>query len=166
MLRTIYGDPERYEKTYFSELPGHLLHRRRRAQSTQDGYLWVMGRVDDVVNVAGHRLGTAEVESALVPKVAEAAVVGRPDDLKGTALVAFVTAKRDMISPSLKEISDYYQQRIHRLATAARQEGETTDLGTLRSTHARGGLSGVTCVEGAGGGSRLSDRGYIAAMAS
>ncbi|RKH69691.1 acetate--CoA ligase [Corallococcus aberystwythensis] len=95
MLRTVYGDPERYVSTYFSELPG-MYFTGDGARTDPDGYVWLMGRVDDVVNVAGHRLGTAEVESALVahPKVAEAAVVGRPDDLKGTALVAFVTLKQ------------------------------------------------------------------------
>ncbi|RKG82074.1 acetate--CoA ligase [Corallococcus sp. CA049B] len=95
MLRTVYGDPERYVNTYFSELPG-MYFTGDGARTDADGYMWLMGRVDDVVNVAGHRLGTAEVESALVahPKVSEAAVVGRPDDLKGTALVAFVTLKQ------------------------------------------------------------------------
>ncbi|TSC33133.1 acetate--CoA ligase [Corallococcus sp. Z5C101001] len=95
MLRTVYGDPERYVNTYFSELPG-MYFTGDGARTDADGYVWLMGRVDDVVNVAGHRLGTAEVESALVahPKVSEAAVVGRPDDLKGTALVAFVTLKQ------------------------------------------------------------------------
>ena len=89
MLRTIYGDPERYMQTYWTPLPGHLLHRRRR-QRDKDGYFWISGRVDDVMNVAGHRLSTMEVESALVdhPKVAEAAVVGKaardqgPGDLR------------------------------------------------------------------------------------
>jgi acetyl-CoA synthetase len=100
MLRTVYGDPERYEKTYFSEIPGKYF-TGDGARIDKDGYLWVMGRVDDVVNVAGHRLGTAEVESALVSegRVAEAAVVGRPDSLKGTALVAFVTLKKG-VAPS------------------------------------------------------------------
>ncbi|WP_223635012.1 acetate--CoA ligase [Corallococcus sp. EGB] len=95
MLRTVYGDPERYVSTYFSELPG-MYFTGDGARTDKDGYVWLLGRVDDVVNVAGHRLGTAEVESALVahPKVSEAAVVGRPDDLKGTALVAFVTLKQ------------------------------------------------------------------------
>lgn len=94
MLRGIHGDPERFLKTYFSVLPGRY-STGDGARRDEDGYFWVMGRVDDVVNVAGHRLGTAEVESALVshPAVAEAAVVGRPDELKGTALVAFVTPK-------------------------------------------------------------------------
>jgi acetyl-CoA synthetase len=105
MLRTVYGDPERYVKTYFSELPGKYF-TGDGARTDQDGYFWLMGRVDDVVNVAGHRLGTAEVESALVAdhRIAEAAVVGRPDDLKGTALVAFVTLKKgNTPSPELKK---------------------------------------------------------------
>jgi len=94
MLRTIWGNQERFEKGYFSEHPG-LYFTGDGARKDEDGYFWIIGRVDDVVNVSGHRLGTAEVESALVsnPSVAEAAVVGRPDQLKGTALVAFVTVK-------------------------------------------------------------------------
>jgi acetyl-CoA synthetase len=94
MMRTIYGDPERYAK-YWSEIDG-MYFAGDGARRDEDGYFWVMGRIDDVVNVAGHRLGTMEVESALVshPDVAEAAVVGRPDELKGQALVAFVTLKK------------------------------------------------------------------------
>ena len=92
MARTIYGDPERYRKTYWSDVPG-CYFTGDGARQDADGYFWLMGRVDDVINVSGHRLGTMEVESALVahPKVAEAAVVGRPDDLKGQAIAAFVT---------------------------------------------------------------------------
>ena len=94
MLRTIHGDPERYAKTYWSEVPG-CYFTGDGAKKDADGYFWISGRIDDVLNVSGHRLGTAEVESALVthPAVAEAAVVGRPDDLKGQAVVAFVTLK-------------------------------------------------------------------------
>jgi acetyl-CoA synthetase len=97
-LRTVWGDPERYVKNYFSEIQidGRPVYfTGDGARRDQDGYLWVMGRVDDVLNVAGHRIGTAEVESALVahPDVAEAAVVGRPDELKGQAIVAFVTLR-------------------------------------------------------------------------
>jgi len=92
MARTIYGDPERYQKTYWSDVEG-CYFTGDGARKDADGYYWLMGRVDDVLNVSGHRLGTMEVESALVahPKVAEAAVVGRPDDLKGQAIVAFVS---------------------------------------------------------------------------
>ncbi|MBI3783801.1 MAG: acetate--CoA ligase [Deltaproteobacteria bacterium] len=92
MLRTIYGDPDRYVQQYWSHIDG-VYFTGDGARRDQDGYYWVMGRVDDVVNVAGHRLGTMEIESALVshPLVAEAAVVGRPDDMKGQAIAAFVT---------------------------------------------------------------------------
>ncbi len=92
MARTIYGDPERYQQAYFSEIPG-CYFTGDGARCDEDGYFWLMGRVDDVINVSGHRLGTMEIESALVahPKVAEAAVVGRPDDLKGQAIAAFVS---------------------------------------------------------------------------
>ena len=119
MLRTVYGDPDRYVKTYFSELPGKYF-TGDGARQDQDGYIWLMGRVDDVVNVAGHRLGTAEVESALVaePRVAEAAVVGRPDELKGTALVAFVTLKKGVsITDTLKkELSTHVGKEIGAIA--------------------------------------------------
>jgi acetyl-CoA synthetase len=92
MARTVYGDPERYQKTYWSDVPGSYF-TGDGARQDADGYFWLMGRVDDVINVSGHRLGTMEVESALVahPKVAEAAVVGRPDELKGQAISAFVS---------------------------------------------------------------------------
>jgi acetyl-CoA synthetase len=92
MARTIWGDAERYQEAYFSEIPGSYF-TGDGARWDADGYYWLMGRVDDVINVSGHRLGTMEIESALVahPKVAEAAVVGRPDDMKGQAIAAFVT---------------------------------------------------------------------------
>ncbi len=94
MLRGIWGDPKRFVETYWSEVKGSYFTGDGCRQD-DDGYFWIVGRIDDVLNVAGHRIGTAEVESALVSnqKVAEAAVVGRPDDLKGQALVAFVTLK-------------------------------------------------------------------------
>jgi acetyl-CoA synthetase len=92
MARTIWGDAERYESAYFSEVPG-IYFTGDGARCDADGYYWLMGRVDDVINVSGHRLGTAEIESALVAhsKVAEAAVVGRPHEMKGQAIAAFVT---------------------------------------------------------------------------
>ncbi|MFN3587438.1 MAG: AMP-binding enzyme, partial [Moraxellaceae bacterium] len=95
-VRTLWGDPDRFVKSYFPDeyqrryyLAGDSAHR------DEDGYFWIMGRIDDVLNVSGHRLGTMEIESALVanPLVAEAAVVGRPDALKGEAIVAFVVLK-------------------------------------------------------------------------
>jgi acetyl-CoA synthetase len=99
MLRTIFGDHDRFTKTYFGEVEG-CYFAGDGARRDEDGYIWVMGRVDDVINVAGHRLSTMEVESALVshPKVAEAAVVGRPDDLKGQAIVAFVTPRQGFVA--------------------------------------------------------------------
>jgi len=95
MLRTIYGDPDRYVKQYWSQIPGAYF-TGDGARKDKDGYFWIMGRVDDVLNVSGHRLSTMEVESALVAheKVAEAAVVGRPDDIKGQAISAFVTLEQ------------------------------------------------------------------------
>ncbi|MBE35075.1 MAG: acetate--CoA ligase [Opitutaceae bacterium] len=110
MLRTLWGDDDRFKKQYWSEIKG-IYFAGDGARFDEDGYLWVVGRIDDVLNVSGHRIGTAEVESVLVahPKVAEAAVVGRPDDLKGSALVCFVTLKSD------KAASDDLKQalRVH-----------------------------------------------------
>ena len=105
MLRTIAGDPVRYKKQYWSEIP-NVYFAGDGARRDQDGYFWIVGRIDDVLNVAGHRLGTSEVEGALVshPAVAEAAAVGRPDDLKGQAVVAFVTLKSGVIAgPNLRD---------------------------------------------------------------
>jgi acetyl-CoA synthetase len=105
MLRTIWGDDERYRQQYWSQLED-IYFAGDGARRDKDGYFWIMGRIDDVINVSGHRLGTAEVESALVshPAVAEAAVVGRPDDLKGSAIVAFVTLEGShQASDKLKE---------------------------------------------------------------
>ena len=95
MLRTVYGDDERYKSQYFARFPGKYF-TGDGARRDADGFFWVVGRIDDVVNVAGHRLGTAEIESSLVshPKVAEAAVVGIPHEITGQALVAFVTLKQ------------------------------------------------------------------------
>jgi acetyl-CoA synthetase len=97
MMRTVYGDPERFRKSYWEHIPPqdgkYVYFAGDGARRDEDGYFWVMGRVDDVINVAGHRLGSMEIESALVshPAVAEAAVVGRPDELKGEDVFAFVT---------------------------------------------------------------------------
>lgn len=101
MLRTIYGDPKRYVEQYWSKYPG-IYFTGDGAKRDKDGYLWVLGRVDDVMNVAGHRLSTMEVESALVdhPSVVEAAVVGRADSIKGQAIVAFSTLKKGLKTSS------------------------------------------------------------------
>lgn len=119
MLRTIWGDDERYQKQYWSEIPGYYF-AGDGARRDEHGYFWIMGRVDDVLNVAGHRLGTAEVESALVAHetVAEAAVVGRPDDLKGSAIVAFVTLEggRKGSEELKKQLRDHVAKEIGAIA--------------------------------------------------
>jgi acetyl-CoA synthetase len=119
MLRTVWGDPERYKANYWSQIPG-CYFTGDGARKDKDGYYWIMGRVDDVINVSGHRLSTMEVESALVahPKVAEAAVVGRPDDLKGQAISAFVTLEQgNQPSDSLKdELKKWVAKEIGALA--------------------------------------------------
>jgi len=105
MLRGLWRDPDRYKSVYWSEVQG-CYFTGDGCRQDKDGYFWIVGRIDDVLNVAGHRIGTAEVESALVSnqKVAEAAVVGRPDSLKGQALVAFVTLKGGVqASPEIRE---------------------------------------------------------------
>ncbi|HVO32740.1 MAG TPA: acetate--CoA ligase [Elusimicrobiota bacterium] len=149
MLRGIYGDPERYKKQYWSQIripdpkskvqglksknPGvgqAVYFTGDGARRDQDGYFWVMGRVDDVINVAGHRLGTMEIESALVshPSVAEAAVVGRPDDFKGTAIAAFVTLK------SGQEKSDALRSEL--IQHVAREIGSIAKPDDIRFTDA------------------------------
>jgi acetyl-CoA synthetase len=119
MFRTLYGDPERYVKNYWTEIPD-LYFTGDGARRDRDGYYWIMGRVDDVINVSGHRLGTMEVESALVshPLVAEAAVVGRPDDLKGQAIAAFVTLSDGVVpTEALRlELRGHVEKEIGALA--------------------------------------------------
>jgi acetyl-CoA synthetase len=119
MARTIFNDPDRYAQTYWSEIPGNYF-TGDGARVDEEGDYWLMGRVDDVINVSGHRLGTMEVESALVshPKVAEAAVVGRPHDLKGQAIAAFVSLESShQPSPQLKEeLREWVAREIGSLA--------------------------------------------------
>jgi acetyl-CoA synthetase len=119
MTRAIYGDKARYKKTYWSDYPG-MYTAGDGARRDKQGNFWIVGRLDDVLNVSGHRLGTAEVESALVghPAVAEAAVVGRPDDLKGQAVVAFVTLKSGIEgTPALqKELREHVGKVIGAIA--------------------------------------------------
>jgi acetyl-CoA synthetase len=119
MLRGIFNDQERYKKTYWSDVPG-MYFTGDGARRDADGYFWIMGRIDDVLNVSGHRLGTAEVESALVshPSVAEAAVVGVPHEMKGQAVAAFVTLRGGM-QPSdalKKELIQTVRKQIGALA--------------------------------------------------
>ncbi len=116
MARTVWGDDARFRETYFSRFDG-LYFTGDGARRDRDGYFWVMGRVDDVVNVAGHRLGTAEIESALVahPTVAEAAVVGKPDPIKGQALEAFVTLLQGA-EVAVETLRDWVAQEIGKFA--------------------------------------------------
>jgi acetyl-CoA synthetase len=120
MLRGIYGDEERFVKQYWSQWKDGAYFTGDGARLDEDGFYWLLGRVDDVLNVAGHRLGTMEVESALVdhPRVAEAAVVGRPHDIKGQAVAAFVTLKEGQkASPSLAdELKDHVVKKIGAIA--------------------------------------------------
>jgi acetyl-CoA synthetase len=129
MLRTIWGDDERYRQQYWSEIDG-VYFAGDGARRDADGYFWIMGRVDDVINVSGHRLGTAEIESALVshPSVAEAAVVARPDELKGSGIVAFVTLEgQHTASDALKQ--ELRQHVAHEIGALARpDEIRFTDL--------------------------------------
>jgi acetyl-CoA synthetase len=114
-MRTVYGDHERFRQTYFGLYPGKYF-TGDGCRRDQDGYYWITGRVDDVINVSGHRIGTAEVEGAIGkhPSVAEAAVVGMPHDLKGQGIYAFVTLKTgQQVSPTLtKEINDTVRHEI------------------------------------------------------
>jgi acetyl-CoA synthetase len=135
MLRTIYGDDERYRETYWSKFPGRYF-AGDGAKRDADGYWWVLGRVDDVMNVAGHRIGSMEIESALVDHtyVAEAAVIGRHHDLKGTAIVAFVTLKEG-IHPSTELKEQLLDHVVTKIGAIARPDDITfaADLPKTRS---------------------------------
>jgi acetyl-CoA synthetase len=119
-MRTVYGDHERFKKTYFSAYPGKY-NTEDGCRRDSDGYYWITGRVDDVINVSGHRMGTAEVESALVshPKVSEAAVVGYPHDIKGQGIYAYVTLMAgSQSSEELRlELVKWVRQQIGPIAT-------------------------------------------------
>ncbi|HEV3276643.1 MAG TPA: acetate--CoA ligase [Terriglobia bacterium] len=122
MFRTIYGDPERYVRQYWSRYPGRYF-AGDGAKTDEDGYFWLLGRVDDVMNVSGHRISTYEVESALVdhPSVAEAAVIGKSHEVKGQAISAFVTLKEGTpVSDQLKE--ELKQHVAHKIGALARPE--------------------------------------------
>jgi acetyl-CoA synthetase len=119
MLRGIYGDPERYQRQYWSQMPG-MYFTGDGCKRDKDGYFWLLGRIDDVMNISGHRVSTMEVESALVdhPAVAEAAVIGRPHDIKGQAIAAFVTIKHGITqTDALKdEVKQHVAKKIGALA--------------------------------------------------
>jgi acetyl-CoA synthetase len=135
MLRGIYGDPERYADTYWSKYPG-IYFPGDGARIDDDGDFWLMGRVDDVMNVSGHRLSTIEIESALVSHdlVAEAAVVGQPDALTGEAIFAFVTLKSraDVGADFGEELRQYVATKISPIAKPKRLMF-TPDLPKTRS---------------------------------
>jgi len=122
MIRTIWGDPERYERQYWSRVPGFYF-TGDAARRDEDGYFWILGRVDDVMNVSGHRLSTMEIESVLVkhPSVAEAAVVGRPDEMTGQAVCAFVTLKEGSWNHETlgAELRDWVSHEIGKFARPA-----------------------------------------------
>jgi acetyl-CoA synthetase len=119
MLRTVYGDDERYKAQYWSHIP-HSYFTADGARQDEDGYFWIMGRVDDVLNVSGHRLSTMEVESALVhhDSVAEAAVVGKPDEIKGEGISCFVTLRSGIPATEelKKELREHVSKEIGALA--------------------------------------------------
>jgi acetyl-CoA synthetase len=120
MLRNVWGNPERYKSTYFAGFPG-AYEAGDGARVDEDGYFWIMGRLDDVINVSGHRMGTAEIESALVahPDVSEAAVVGMPHDIKGETIYAYVTL-RSGVEPTddmIKELKVWVRKEIGPIAT-------------------------------------------------
>ena len=120
LMRRVWGDPRRFRNTYFLRFPG-VYTTGDSARVDRDGYFWLMGRIDDVIKVSGHRIGTAEVESALVsnPKVAEAAVVAMPHDIKGQGIYAFVTVKAgvDKSDDLKKELVAHVRREIGPIAT-------------------------------------------------
>ena len=124
MLRTLYKEEERFKDTYYGKFDETTYFVGDAARKDEDGYFWVLGRVDDVVNVSGHRLSTAEVESAIVshPKVAEAAVIGQTDEDTGQAICAFVTLEGDLEGSEeiQKEINDHVANRISKIARPKR----------------------------------------------
>jgi acetyl-CoA synthetase len=155
MLRTIYGDKARFKKTYWSEVKGFYF-TGDGARRDKDGYFWIVGRIDDVLNVAGHRLGTAEVESALVEHdaVAEAAVVGRPDEIKGQGVVAFVTLKGGV--KATKELREALRQHVGRSIGAIAKPDEIRFADMLPKTRS-GKIMRRLLKEIAGGGDVTGD---------
>jgi len=170
MMRTVYGDPDRFRRTYWEHIPPkdgqHFYFAGDGARRDEDGYFWVMGRVDDVISVAGHRLGTMEIESALVshPAVAEAAVVGKPDELKGEEVFAFVTLEGNQ-SPSEELQKELKQHVVNEIGAIARP-GEIRFTDALPKTRSgkimRRLLRNLAAgQEVAGDTSTLEDRGVL-----
>lgn len=170
MMRTVYGDPDRFRRTYWEHIPPkdrqYVYFAGDGARRDEDGYFWVMGRVDDVINVSGHRLGTMEVESALVshPAVAEAAVVSKPDELKGEDIVAFVTLEGTH-QPS-EQLSKELKQHVVQEIGAIARPGEIRFTDALPKTRSgkimRRLLRSVAAGEEVSGDtSTLEDRGVL-----
>ena len=170
MMRTVYKDPDRFRKTYWEHIPpqngNYIYFAGDGARRDADGYFWVMGRVDDVINVAGHRLGTMEVESALVshPAVAEAAVVGKPDEIKGQEIVAFVTLEGNH-QPSEELAKELKKHVVNEIGAIARP-GEIRFADALPKTRSgkimRRLLRDLAAgVEISGDTSTLEDRGVL-----
>jgi acetyl-CoA synthetase len=175
MMRTVYGDPERFRRTYWEHIQPvegqYLYFAGDGARRDADGYFWVMGRVDDVINVAGHRLGTMEIESALVshPAVAEAAVVGKPDEIKGQEIVAFVTLDSTH-SPS-EELTKELKQHVVTEIGAIARPGEIRFADALPKTRSgkimRRLLRSLAAGEEVSGDtSTLEDRGVLEKLRS
>ncbi len=175
MMRTVYGDPERFRRTYWEHIQPvegqYLYFAGDGARRDADGYFWVMGRVDDVINVAGHRLGTMEIESALVshPAVAEAAVVGKPDEVKGQEIVAFVTLD-GAHSPS-EELTKELKQHVVTEIGAIARPGEIRFADALPKTRSgkimRRLLRSLAAGEEVSGDtSTLEDRGVLEKLRS
>ncbi len=133
MLRTIWGDDARFREQYWSQIPG-VYFTGDGARRDKDGYFWILGRIDDVLNVSGHRLSTMEIESALVahPTVAEAAVVGRPDELQGQAISAFVTLKGS--TPPTLELKDVLREHVSRVIGAIARPADVRFTDALPKT--------------------------------
>eukprot|EP00095_Tigriopus_kingsejongensis_P003409 snap_masked-scaffold166_size294552-processed-gene-1.44 protein:Tk03409 transcript:snap_masked-scaffold166_size294552-processed-gene-1.44-mRNA-1 annotation:"acetyl- synthetase" len=132
-MRTVFGDHERFEQTYFSTFKG-MYFTGDGARRDEDGYYWITGRVDDVLNVSGHRMGTAEIESALVAfdKIAEAAIVGVPHDIKGQAIYAYITLNSGEVPSAelTKEVKNWVRKIMRRIL----RKIATGDTGTLGDT--------------------------------
>jgi acetyl-CoA synthetase len=171
MLRTIWGDDARYVQTYFSKWSGKpdIYFPGDSAKRDEDGYLWILGRADDVLKIAGHRIGTMEVESALVehPAVAEAAVVGKPDEIKGQAIVAFVTLREGFSkSPELnKELRNFVAAKIGAIARPEEILFTAGDLPKTRSGKImRRLLRDIAEGHALGDTTTLADPGVVAAL--
>jgi acetyl-CoA synthetase len=168
MLRGVFGDPERFKHEYFERFP-HSYEAGDGARQDEDGYFWIMGRLDDVINVSGHRLGTAEIESALVshPAVAEAAVVGMPHELKGQAVYAYVTLRADVDESEdlLKALRTHVRKEIGPLASPEVIQFTLslpkTRSGKILRRVLRKITSGVTNLEDFGDTSTLADPSVI-----